>query len=132
MIRATRLPVPFQCSFSNGTHHGVADVPVDRGGNGLGFGPHDLLEAALATCMTITLEKVAQSHHYPLTSAACEVQIDRSVPGSVTLRYHIHLDGPLSQEQSDHLHRVARDCPVARTLSGCIYIEPTLNMEETS
>src|SRR5207247_6316725 len=45
---------------------------------GCGFGPHQLLEAALATCLTITVRKFAAEHKFPLDSASAEVLLDRS------------------------------------------------------
>lgn len=54
MIRSSSLGVPYQTAFTNGAFDAVADVPVENGGGGQGFGPHELLEAALATCLTMT------------------------------------------------------------------------------
>ena len=54
MIQVTSLDLPHQTAFSNGAFNSVADVPLEKGGAGKGFGPHDLLEAALATCLRFT------------------------------------------------------------------------------
>lgn len=59
MIRASSLDVPYQTAFTNGTLEAVADVPVEKGGAGRGFGPHELLEAAFATCLTMTAQMYA-------------------------------------------------------------------------
>jgi len=85
MIRSFTEANRNQTSFTNGTSAAEADVPVEKGGAGNGFGPHELLEAAVATCMTITARQYATQHELPLSGARCEVRIDRSVPGSVTL-----------------------------------------------
>jgi putative redox protein len=123
MIRAFSLAVPYQTAYSNGTHDGVADVPVDKGGAGQGFGPHELLEAAFATCLTMTVQMYAAKHDIPLHGSQCEVRIDRSVPNAVTLNYSLALDGPLTDEQIAQLRDAASQCPVARTLSGAITLQ---------
>lgn len=124
MIRASSLDAAYQTAFTNGAYSAVADVPREKGGAGNGFGPHELLEAAFATCLTMTVQMYAAKHGLPLTGASCEVRIDRSVPGAVTLNYNLALDGPLTPEQRRQLHEAASRCPVARTLSGTIMLKP--------
>ena len=124
MIQASSLAAPYQTGFTNGSIESTADVPVEKGGAGKGFGPHELLEAALATCLTMTVTMYASKHGLPLTAARCEVRIDRSVPDAVTLNYSLAFDGPLSDEQSARLREAAGRCPVARTLTGVLAIQP--------
>src|SRR5438552_19100310 len=107
MIRSTSLGVPYQTAFTNGSRSAVADVPVAKGGAGKGFGPHELLEAALATCLTMTVQMYAAKHSIRLRSTQCEVQIDRSVPISVTLHYGLTFNGPLSDEPMEQLREAA-------------------------
>jgi putative redox protein len=125
MIRASGLDVPYQTAFTNGTQSAVADVPVEKGGAGRGFGPHELLEAAFATCLTMTVQKCAAEHGFPLRRAASEVRINRSNPDQVTLNYSLTLDGPLTDEQVARLRDAAGRCPVARTLTGEITLIPS-------
>ena len=120
MIRATSLVTRFQASFSNGSQSATADVPVEKGGEGKGFGPHDLLEAALATCLTMTARMYAEKHGLPLAGVRSEVQIDRSVPGTATLNYSLEFDGELSDEQIGKLREAVSRCPVAKTLTGTL------------
>jgi putative redox protein len=124
MIRASSLPDRYRTAFANGAHEGVADVPVEKGGAGLGFGPHELLEAALATCIVMTVEMFAAKHEIPIRGARCEVRIDRSVPDAVTLRYSLTLEGALTEEQAALLRQAASACPVSRTLTGKIALQP--------
>lgn len=126
MIRSTCLDVPFRTGFTNGRHDGVADVPAEKGGAGDGFGPHELLEAALATCLTMTVWKAAAEHGVPLAGARSEVRIDRSAPSGVVLSYTLAFDGPLTDEQAGRLRAAAGRCPVARTLGGPIAVRPGL------
>ena len=124
MIRATGLGVPHQTAFTNGRQSAVADVPAEKGGRGRGFGPHELVEAALATCLAMTARKAAEAHGYPLAGVRAAVRFDRSAPGPVALVYELEFDGPLTPEQAAQLRAAAGDCPVARTLSGPIAVRP--------
>ena len=123
MIHATSQDVPYQTTFTNGSQTAVADVPVEKGGAGHGFGPHELLEAAFATCMTMTVQMYASKHSIPLKGARCEVRIDRSVPNTVTLNYALAFEGELTDEQQARLREAATRCPVARTLTGTIHLQ---------
>jgi putative redox protein len=130
MIRSNSLDAPYQTAFTNGSHDAVADVPVEKGGAGKGFGPHELLEAAFATCLTMTLQMYAAKHALPLEAARCEVRIDRSVPDTVTLNYALEFDGPLTDDQVARLREAASRCPVAKTLSGSISLRPVSQAED--
>jgi len=125
MIRAAARIDSNRTAFTNGTSDSVADIPVEKGGEGNGFGPHELLEAALATCIAITVRLSATKHGFPLHEASCEVRIDRSVPDRVTLRYALSLGGPLSAQQDAHLRAAAARCPVAKTLGSTLIVEET-------
>jgi putative redox protein len=132
MIRSQSSDIPYRTSFSNGTFTGVADVPVGKGGAGQGFGPHELLEAALATCLTMTVQMAAAKHGYSAGSVSCEVRIDRTVPGTVTLNYALTFDGSVTPEREEQLRSAAAACPVARTLTGAIALRPVDSFSENA
>jgi putative redox protein len=123
MIRTHVLTTPYQTNFSNGTHNAVADVPIEKGGSGQGFGPHELLEAALATCLSMTVQMYAAKHGLPLHGVGCEVRIDRAIFGHAVFSYALSFDGPLSVLQCADLREAASRCPVARTLGGSLSIQ---------
>ena len=124
MIQASSLPTPQQTAFTSGDFSGVADVPREKGGQGQGFGPHELLEAALATCMVMTAEMAAAKRGIDLQQTHCEVRIDRSIPGNVTFHYALNFEGTLSEPEAQELREAASRCPVARTLGGAIAFTP--------
>ncbi|MFO0816120.1 MAG: OsmC family protein [Gemmatales bacterium] len=126
MICATTVKGSIRSEWSNGIQSSMADVPVEKGGEGKGFGPHELLEAALATCMVITVRKVADQRQISLESARCEVRLDRSLPETVTFEYSLHLHGELSPEQEALLFEAASRCPVKKTLGGGINFKPVV------
>jgi putative redox protein len=124
MICATSESTPYQTRFSDGEHEGLADTTAEKGGRHAGFRPHDLLEAALASCIDMTVRMYADRHGIPLGSVTVKVSLDRSHPEETVFRYEVDADGELSPAQKDRLWHAARACPVSRTLSKRIRFEP--------
>jgi putative redox protein len=117
MIRATSELTPYQTRFSDGEHQGVSDTTIDKGGKHAGFRPHDLLEAALATCVNMAVRMYADANGMSLRHVITNVSMDRSRPDEVVFRYEVVLEGELTPEQERHLLQAANACPVRRTLS---------------
>lgn len=116
MIQASNHAGGFQATFSNSGSTATADLPIAKGGQSQGFGPHELIEAGLATCMVITARMYAIEHGWPLSDAFCQVGIERTATGDVTFVYSVILHG-LNQEQEQKLSTLLSQCPVAKTLS---------------
>lgn len=118
MMTARELGAGYRNSFGNGRLEARGDMPVDKGGDGDGFRPHELLEAALATCMSMTVRIAAEKHGYPLTHVAVTVSLDRSVADDFAFDYRLELSGELSEVQRAHLARAAAQCPVSKTIAA--------------
>ena len=116
MIIAGSATPAYLTPFTDGEHSALSDTTREKGGSGGGFWPHNLLEAALATCINITLRKYADKHGIPLTEASTKVQLDRSRPGETVFGYEVDLQGNLTEPQRQALLKVAGDCPVKATL----------------
>jgi putative redox protein len=123
MIRANSELTRYRTRFSDGEHQGTSDTTADKGGAHSGFRPHDLLEAALATCVNMTVRMYADHHGIPLAGVTTNVILDRTRPDEVVFRYEVGLDGDLTAEQQDSLLHAASACPVRRTLSKRIRFE---------
>ena len=118
MIQAKSKTPHFSTELSTQTHTILSDVPSDKGGSDAGMGPHELLEAALASCMQITLQMGAAKYGFSPGSSSCEVELDRSTPAKTIFVYRLHLDPSLTQEEAAHIRRFASKCPVRKTLSA--------------
>jgi putative redox protein len=118
MIECRGLSTPLQVAFGNGRFTGVCDATPDKGGAGQGFRPHELLEAALGSCLVMIMTKFAASHAIPLVSATVTVTLDRSDPETAAYACAIALEGDLTDDDRRRILRAARACPVRRTL-GC-------------
>src|SRR5580658_9505885 len=117
MIHADSQPDPFLTRFTNGEQIASSDTTPDKGGGSRGFRPHELLEAALATCMNMSIRMYAQKHEIPLAGASVIVSLNRSTPEGPTFVYRIELHGSLSDMQKGRLLSSVEHCPVRTTLS---------------
>lgn len=118
MVTATSRGLDTRTTISNGRVSAIADLPLEKGGEGNGFGAHELIEAGLAACISMTVQIAAVKNGIPLQSASCKVRIDRTLPKAIGLVYQLELMGDLTEEQRFTIHAAAADCPVNRTLSG--------------
>lgn len=109
--------IRYRARFTNGAHTAVSDTTEDKGGGGSGFRPHDLLEAALACCINMTLRMYADRHAIPLSGVTTRVTLNRTNSEEAIFEYEIELRGSLSQDQRDRLLEAAKKCPVRQTLS---------------
>jgi putative redox protein len=116
MIIAGNAEPAYLTPFTDGAHQALADTTKEKGGSGGGFWPHTLLEAALATCINITVRKYADKHAIPLTAVSTKVKLDRSRSGEAVFGYEVALQGNLTEPQRQALLKVAGDCAVKQTL----------------
>lgn len=115
-----------------GRHELISDEPLGIGDD-KGPTPHELLLAALGSCITMTIRMYADRKQWALERVAVAATHDRrpsdASDAEGTGRHQIDyidvqltLEGDLSAEQLERLHTIARRCPVHRTLTGDIRI----------
>lgn len=66
MIQTKSKSIKYSTEFSNGTDVSHSDTTLEKGGANSGFRPHELLEAALASCMNISLKMCAENMRFLL------------------------------------------------------------------
>ncbi len=109
----------------DGRHRLITDEPVRLGGEGSGPAPHELFPAALAACVSTTLLMYARTKGWDLADVRVAVDYDnRSTPRRFEVA--IEVDGDLTDEQVERLERVARSCPVRRSIEAGIEFEETM------
>lgn len=116
MIHTRSRPAAYQTTFANSAFEALCDAPVAKGGGGEGFGPHELLEAALATCLNMSVRMRAAERGVRVDNVRTTVTIDRSRETEATFEYSIEFDSPLSDTERRQLIAEASSCPVAKTL----------------
>jgi putative redox protein len=108
-----------------GRHHVATDEPERLGGEGSAPAPHELLPAALAACISTTLVLYARTKGWELGDVEVDVDYDhRSTPRRFDVA--IELGGDLSDGQLERLERVARACPLRRSLETGFDFEETI------
>jgi uncharacterized OsmC-like protein len=105
------------------SHRLAADEPVAKGGDNSGPAPHELLLAALASCVAMTLQGYAERKGLVLRRV--EVTVDgHHEDGAFIIQEHVDIEGDLDDAQRARLLEIAAKCPVTRTLSNPIRIVP--------
>jgi putative redox protein len=117
MIQADSQPAKFQAQITNGSHVSTSDTTPDKGGANLGFRPHELLEAALANCMNMTLRMYSEKHAIPLSGVSVAVSLNRGNPSEPVFEYRVEFRGFISESQKIQLLSALEHCPVRTTLS---------------
>jgi putative redox protein len=117
-LTATARSIPGtlrQSVVIDGTHRLITDEPEHLGGEGSGPAPHELFPAALAACISTTLVIYARTNGWKLGEVFVAVDYDNhSTPRRFDIS--IEVDGDLDEEQLERLEKVARSCPLRRSL----------------
>ena len=99
----------------DGKHRLTTDQPEQHGGEGGGPSPHELFPAALAACISTTLTMYARTKGWELGGVTVDVEYDNHAsPRHVEMV--IRLGGALTEEQLERLRKVARACPLRRSI----------------
>jgi len=123
MITASIQEPEFKTLLECGKHQILADMKTEKGGQDAGMGPHDLLEAAMAACMSITLRMACNKYQIPLGKSKVVVELDRSEESIARFKYRIEFDEVVPQEQRQKLTEILGRCPVSKTISRQIVMQ---------
>ena len=99
-----------------GGHKILADEPKSIGGTDLGATPSQLLEAALASCTTITLSMYTTRKKWPVSHIDCVVTTEK-IDGKKVFNRAISVQGDLTDEQKQRILAIANKCPIHKTLA---------------
>jgi len=120
-VHASLGPSGYRTTLRVGRHQLVADEPIDAGGTDTGPTPMQMVGAALAGCIAITLRMVAQRKGWPLEGVEIEIEHGKEPVEGARPRdrfeVRVELLGPLDADMRAELTRVASRCPVHRALT---------------
>ena len=122
-VDARAMPDKWQVRYTAGENDGVADTLKSGVGGSAGLRPHELLEAALATCMTITARMELSDHDLDDTDVAVTVTIDRTDETSC-FRYALTLPAALEPQRAAIMARLEHS-PVRTTLTKTLSFQST-------
>ncbi|MCP4125140.1 MAG: OsmC family protein [Bacteroidetes bacterium] len=97
----------------------VTDAPVDNSGKGEAFSPTDTVATSLASCMITMMGIKAGKEGWDINGTSAEVtKIMASDPRRISgIQVHLRVvDNGLSNKNKIILERIARNCPVAKSL----------------
>jgi putative redox protein len=101
----------------NGRHTMITDEPETLGGADTAPTPHELLAAALASCVSTMITLYARRREWDIGEVSVDVDYDsESAPRTVEVT--LHLPDGLTADQTERLRRVADTCPVRRSLEA--------------
>lgn len=120
IIVTRNLSLPMAQNVQVRSHSFPADTAVDGGGSDAGPSPHDLYDAALASCKALTVTWYANHKGLPLADVRVEVERDATEErhGVYKLTTRLHLIGDLSEGQRAELLAVAAKCPIHKLMSS--------------
>jgi len=115
----------------DGKHRLITDEPESVGGDGSGPAPHELLPAALASCISTTLVMYTRTKEWDLGDVIVDVDYDhRATPRQFEVA--VRVSGDLSDAQLDRLEKVAAACPVRRSIETGIEFHERIAREENT
>ena len=103
-----------------GPHIFAADASISDGGEELGPNPHDLYDAALGACESLTVLWYANRKGIPVEDIEVTVERDQSEERTGTYRLHsrLKIGGKLTDAQRQELLSVASKCPVSKLMTS--------------
>lgn len=129
-VHAELGPSGYRTVARVGPHLVVADEPATAGGGDTGPTPMELVAAALAGCISITLRMVAQRKGWPLEGVEADVAVSKEAVEGARPRdrfdVQIRLNGPLDGAMRSELARIAGRCPVHRILAHGTAVETSV------
>jgi putative redox protein len=114
-----------------GPHTFAADASIGDGGEGLGPNPHDLYDAALGACESLTVLWYANRKGIPVENIEVTVERDQSEErtGIYRLRSKLKIGGRLTDGQRQELLSVASKCPISKLMTSVQTVIETSLME---
>ncbi len=108
----------YSTEIESSSHSFWADEPESAGGQNLGPSPMEYLEAAIASCSTITMRMYADRKGWDVSEI--QVSIERrnnSKTRETLLAKKVKIKGSLDQKQTQRLIEIGGRCPVIKLVS---------------
>lgn len=124
LIMAVEMTGTYSGGLKTEIRHGPSGAmqhtaaPVDNKGDGSSFAPSDLVAGALGACAVTTMAIAADREGIPFESAhfVVEKHMESNPRRIARLALRVQMPAGLTQDQRTYLEKVARTCPVERSL----------------
>jgi putative redox protein len=124
MVKIKSIDQKYQCYLDNGQNI-IVDIPSDKGGSGSGIRPYELLEAALASCMNISLRMQAEKEGIELEKVETTVSVNRNINGKTIFEYECTILDELDKQTIERIKSILQNCLIRKILSNQIEFEET-------
>ncbi len=115
----------------DGRHRLTTDEPAQLGGTDTGPAPHELVPAALAACVAVTIRMYARTKGWAVGELSVDVVYDNtSTPRHFDVTVNLPRD--LTPGQVRRLMRVAEACPVRRSIEAGMVFDEHLPRERNA
>lgn len=118
MVKCKSEKTDYKCKIDNSIIDFYADTTEEKGGKNDGIQPNELLEAALASCINITIRMVLKKLNLHSESVSVTVTLDRSIDGVSSFHTEYDPGIKLNDEQEEILQSAIDNCSVKRTLKN--------------
>lgn len=123
-VTATIGSENYKTVITSPTSEFISDMPIEDGGQNLGPKPKELLAAALACCVAMTVKMYANRSKWLLDDVFVDVEIDtETTPGTTIFTKNVSFTGNLTDEQIKRLYAIAQKCPINKILQNPIVIK---------
>jgi len=119
IVSKTENPPAYAQLLTVGPHTLRADIPIDEGGAESGPAPHDLFDASLCACKTVTAHWYAKRTGMKLSAVEARVERDdtQERAGVYKLTVHMTYHGDLSEAERTKLHNAVKNCPIHKLMT---------------
>lgn len=124
MVKFKSADQKYQCYLDN-EQNIIVDTTSDKGGSGSGIRPYELLEAALASCMNISLRMQAEKEGIQLEKIETTVFVNRNIEGKTVFEYECTILDELDKQTTEKIKSVLQYCLVRKILSSQIEFKET-------
>ncbi len=122
MVTCKSINRKFGCSTKENGFEIISDATIEKGGLGLGFRPHEILESAYASCLNMftqmQCEKIGISFH----NISVKVNLTR-LDNKTIFNYSVKFSENITEGQKKIIIKSIEESPVRKTLSKPIFFE---------
>lgn len=119
IVSKTAHPPAYAQLLTVGAHTLHSDIPISEGGAETAPSPHDLFDASLSACKSVTAHWVAKRSGMKLDAVEARVERDDSQEraGIYKLTVHMTYHGDLSEAEREKLHKAVTHCPIHKLMT---------------
>jgi putative redox protein len=96
-----------------------SDATTEKGGQGKGIRPHDILAAAYASCLNMSVRMACDKKQIPYDLIIAKVELIHEDKRTI-FTYQIDFNNQISEILKIDILKLVENCPVRKTLSKTI------------